>query len=100
MLVTLVGIVILVKELQPSNSDEAILVTLVGIVTLVKELQPSNTDTPTLVTLDGIIILVKELQFKNAEPYIILQFLLIEHDLIYLFFEEIKHKYGFELFPK
>ena len=42
MLVTLSGIVILVKLLQPSNAKESILVTLSGIVILVKPVQPLN----------------------------------------------------------
>ena len=54
MLVTLSGIVILVKLLQPSNAQSPILVTLLGIVTLVKLVQPSNAQLPILVTLFGI----------------------------------------------
>jgi hypothetical protein len=38
------------------------LVTLSGIVMPVKELQPLNADLPMLVTLSGMDILVKELQ--------------------------------------
>ena len=38
------------------------LVTLSGIVTLVKPLQPSNAPLPMLVTLSGIVMLVKPLQ--------------------------------------
>jgi hypothetical protein len=40
MLVTPSGIVMLVKELQPSKAQAPMLVTLCGIVMLVKELQP------------------------------------------------------------
>ena len=42
------------------------LVTLDGIVMLVKLLQPENAPTPMLVTLDGIVMLVKPLQLQNA----------------------------------
>ena len=38
------------------------LVTLSGIVTLVKPLQPENAELPMLVTLFGIVTLVKPLQ--------------------------------------
>ena len=40
MLVTLFGIVTLVKPLQSENTEFSMLVTLLGIVTLVKPLQP------------------------------------------------------------
>ena len=42
------------------------LVTLSGIVTLVKPLQSLNADSPMLVTLFGIVTLVKPLQSSNA----------------------------------
>ena len=42
MLVTLSGIVILVKLLQYSNALDPIIVTLFGIVMLVKPVQPEN----------------------------------------------------------
>ena len=42
MLVTLSGIVILVKPVQHQNAQPPILVTLSGIVTLVKLVHPSN----------------------------------------------------------
>ena len=59
MLVTLLGIVTLVNELQASNAPSPMLVTLLGIVTLVNELHPQNAKSPMLVTLqppkvDGI----------------------------------------------
>ena len=66
---TLSGIVILVKLLQPENTEWPILVTLLGIVTPVKLLQPSNAEEPILVTLLPIVTLVKLLQSLNAsEP--------------------------------
>ena len=39
MLVTLSGIVTLVRDLQPAKADQSMLVTLSGIVTLVRDLQ-------------------------------------------------------------
>ena len=42
MLVTLLGIVTLVRLEQPSNAEEPMLVTLLGIVTLVRLEQPEN----------------------------------------------------------
>ena len=42
MLVTLFGIVTLVRLLQPENTEEPMLVTLFGIVTLVRLEQPQN----------------------------------------------------------
>ena len=45
--------------MQPSNAQSPMLVTLLGIVTLVKFVQPSNAKSPILVTLLGIVILAK-----------------------------------------
>ena len=42
MLVTLLGIVTLVRLVQPANASSPMLVTLLGIVTLVRLVQPSN----------------------------------------------------------
>lgn len=42
------------------------LVTLLGIVTLVNQSQPSNAEAPMLVTLSGIVTLVGPVQFSNA----------------------------------
>ena len=42
MLVTLLGIVMLVRLMQPLNALSPMLVTRFGIVTLVRLLQPSN----------------------------------------------------------
>ena len=44
------------------------LVTLLGMVTLVKLLQVANALSPILVTLFGMVTLVKPLQFANADP--------------------------------
>ena len=51
MLVTLSGIVMLVKEQQPIKAYIPILVTLLGIITLVKEVQSRNAYFPMVVTL-------------------------------------------------
>ena len=46
MLVTLSGIVTLVRPLHSENARDPMPVTLSGIVTLVRPLQPSNTEAP------------------------------------------------------
>ena len=53
MLVTLLGIVTLVRLVQNSNASLPMLVTLLGIVTLVRLVQTSNAWSPMLVTLLG-----------------------------------------------
>ena len=59
MLVTLSGIIILVKPLQYLKAESPMLVTLSGIVTLVSPLQPEKAELPMLVTLpsEGIMLL-------------------------------------------
>ena len=42
------------------------LVTLSGIVTLVKDLQPEKAQSPMLVTLSGIVTLVRDVQLWKA----------------------------------
>ena len=42
------------------------LVTLSGIVTLVRDVQPSKAEPPMLVTLSGIVTLVRDVQFPNV----------------------------------
>ena len=42
------------------------LVTLSGIVTLVRDLQRSKAESPMLVTLSGIVTLVRDVQYKKA----------------------------------
>ena len=54
MLVTPVGMVTLVRPLQPKNAQYPMLVTPVGMVTLVKPLQPKNALSPMVMTLLGI----------------------------------------------
>ena len=66
MLVTLLGIVMLVRLSQPLNAQYPMLVTLSGIVMLFRLLQSANAQFPMLVTLSGIVMLVKLLQFSNA----------------------------------
>jgi hypothetical protein len=50
MLVTLSGIVMLVRLVQPENAPSPMLVTLSGITTLVRLVQPENAPSPMLVT--------------------------------------------------
>ena len=58
MLVTLEGISIEVKPLQPEKADSPMLVTLEGISMEVKPLHPVNAEFPILVTLFGMISFV------------------------------------------
>ena len=62
MLVTLLGIVTLVRLVQPENAQSPMLVTLLGIVTLVRLVQSENAASPMLVTLLGIVTLVRLVQ--------------------------------------
>ena len=64
--VTLSGIITLVKLLQPSNAEPPIVVTLLPIVTLSKLLQSQNVVLPIEVTPFGIVTLSKLLQSQNA----------------------------------
>ena len=66
-LVTLLGMVILVKLVQLENAAEPIDVTLSGIMILVKLVQPENALPPILVTPFGIMMLVNLEQPSNAE---------------------------------
>ena len=58
MLVTLLGIVTLVRPVQPANAVSPMLVTLSGMVTLVRLGSHERID-PMLVTLLGIVTLVR-----------------------------------------
>ena len=60
--VTLSGIVTLVRDQHSSKAHPPMLVTLFGIVTLVRDVQPKKAYAPTLVTLSGIVTLVRDLQ--------------------------------------
>ena len=68
MLVTLLGIVMLVREVQSSNILTPMLVTLEVAVkmTVVRLVQPSNTLLPILVTLVPIVAVVRLVQYRNA----------------------------------
>ena len=68
--VTLSGIVMLVRLRQPENASSLISVTLLPIVTLVRLLQPWNAPCPMLVTLLGMVMLVRLLQPENASSLI------------------------------
>ena len=59
MLVTLSGIVTLVRDEQLSKTKSPMLVTLFGIVTLVRDVQSRKANSPMLVTLSGIVYSLK-----------------------------------------
>jgi hypothetical protein len=67
MLVTLLGMVTLVKLLHSSNAASPMLVTLSGIFTLAKWSQLLNAKCPIIVTLSGMATLVKLLHPSNAK---------------------------------
>ena len=67
MLVTLSGIVRVVKPSQRENAFSPILVTLSGIVRVVKLWQLLNALLLIFVTLFGIVMLVRPVQWENAE---------------------------------
>ena len=52
--------------LQPEKAYSPMVVTLLGIVILVRPLQPLNALSPMLVTLLGIVMLVSPVQLANA----------------------------------
>ena len=60
MLVTLLGMVMLVRLMHNSKAWIPILVTLLGIVILVRLLQPPKVKSRILVTLSGMVMLVTE----------------------------------------
>ena len=66
MLVTLSGIVMLVRALHPEKAPPPMLVTPSGIVMLVRPVQPEKAQSPMLVTLSGIVMLVIALQPEKA----------------------------------
>jgi len=66
MLVTLSGIVTLVRLLQLKNILGSMLVTLSGTVMLVRLLQREKAEAPMLVTLSGIMMFVRLLQEAKA----------------------------------
>ena len=66
MVVTLAGMVTLVKLRHSENAFTPMVVTLSGMVTLVKLRQPENALFPMLVTLEGMVTLVKLVHHSNA----------------------------------
>ena len=56
---------------QQENAQYSMLVTLSGIVMLVKLLQFSNADSPMLVTLSGIVMLIKPQPENAAVPMLV-----------------------------
>ena len=60
------GKVILVKPVQPLNTDSPIIVTLFGISMLVKHVQPENAEEPILITLFGSSIFAILVHPSNA----------------------------------
>ena len=81
MLVTLSGIVTVVKPVHPENAEDPTLVTLEGIVIEVKTLQYANAYLSMLVTLSGIVTEVKPLQPENAySPMLVPDVIVTEND--------------------
>ena len=66
MLVTLSGIVMLCKGLQPLKAFPPILLTLSGIVMFFMEEHQAKAPSPMVVTLSGIVMLVKDSQLPKA----------------------------------
>ena len=66
-LVTLFGILMLVREQHEENADFPMLVTLFGILMLVRDLHEENTLFPILVTLSGMLMLASDSHLENAE---------------------------------
>ena len=66
MFVTLPGIVMFVRPVQPWNACQPMLVTLSGIVTLVRPMQPKNALLPMLVTLFGITTSLTIVPFRYS----------------------------------
>ena len=71
MLITLSGIVTLVRLLHSSNADFPMLVTLSGIVTLVRLVHHLNAPFSMLVTLSGIVTLLRLVHLQNASSPIL-----------------------------
>ena len=67
MQVTLDGILMLTKELHPSNAQPSMKVTLAGISILSKNTQPRKAAAPIEVIPYGILILRKDVQPSKAE---------------------------------
>ena len=65
--VTLLGMVMEVKPVQPENAEPPMDVTLLGMVKVVKPIQLLNAELPMDVTLLGMVMEVKPVQPENAE---------------------------------
>ena len=65
-LVTLCGIVILVRLLQPSNIVFVMVVRLFDKLISLRLVQLANAEMPTSVTVSGIVTLVSALQLRNT----------------------------------
>lgn len=52
----------LASDLHEENADFPMLVTLSGMLMLVREWHPENAESPMLATLSGMLVLVSELQ--------------------------------------
>ena len=83
--VTLSGIVTLVRLSQPLNAEFPIVVTLSGIVTLARLSQRLNAYSPIVVTLSPIVTLVRLLQSRYLQP-IITQYFIDNKSEIWLLF--------------
>jgi hypothetical protein len=62
-----IGNVMLVKPVQPSNASKSMIVTLLGMVMSVKPVQPWNAPQPMNITLLGMVMLVKPTRPWNAK---------------------------------
>ena len=76
------------------------LVTLLGMVIEVREEQPEKAELPIEVTLLGMMIEVREEQPEKASEQMNLQLSLILHDVMEVFFALNSAKYGFSSFPR
>ena len=85
MLVTELGILMEVKELQPWKAWLPMLVTELGMLMEVKALQPEKASSLMLVTEFGILMEVKELQLAYLQP-IITQYFIDNKSEIWLLF--------------
>jgi hypothetical protein len=82
MLVTLEGMVKLVRLMQESNAESPMLVTPSEIFTLARPEHPLNADTPMLATLPGIFTLLRFKQSENAASPILVTGRLVPDTLI------------------
>lgn len=83
--ITLLGIVILIRELQLRKVTFSIIVTLFGMLTQVRISQNAKAPFPMVVTLSGILMLLRELQYAYLQP-IITQYFIDNKSEIWLLF--------------